>query len=556
MNEQNNNIAPIPTQSDVPVQNVPPVEQAQVVQEVPVENVAGESATQQQVVTPQVETVVQPAPTASTVEQQPVQGVAQPTIQPQAVQNAQVQQPQTTNQVAVDEFGNPTSLPLTPNAAINSSSINTTGYNGMLDATSVGFVASDSSLPKKKNKGLIIGIILAVLLALGLLGYFVILPFVVKTYFSNPKNVYEGTIRTVLKNVSNTASDVVKSKAIYDVQLSLDTNVETLKLFSGYTYSANLGIDPENKALQYGYLIKDEATVGHSYYNYFKNGNNYIRYSTYRDLIYTGAVGLDQPALLSLTYQDIFDAASNAKAEDVEYLINKITDLVVNGIDENKLIKEDASITVDGEVLKVINNKYEFNKETVKYMQDSIINGLANDDKALEILAKINKTNKDEIKKSLTEETKSEDDEDTIDLDTDTENDDYAFYTNIYTYGFKNEIVGISINNNEDKDEVTYYNLKDYFELNYVYEETDIVTEKETIQTIKAVGRTQTGRTNVVITKNNTETNEEEEIAKLNVKKWETDQYEFDYETTLNKSTVKGTVRLAKESTDEKLNNA
>lgn len=611
MNEQNNNIAPTPT--NAPIQNVPPVEQASVTQESTVTNVGQEVVTQQPVSTPQVEAVapqvqnvvvepsVQPveniqpqavepvintntvspveaAPINTTVPQgnvsepvvqqtvvtpqvetvapqvletptvvqQPNQVVAQPTIQPQAVNNQAVVN--TANQVPVDEFGNPTSVPLSPGASINSNNINTTGYNGMLDATSVGFVASDSSLPKKKNKGLIIGIVIALILVLAAVGYFVIYPFVVKTYFSDPKNVYETTIRTVLKNVSNTAGDIVKSKATYDVQVSLDTNVETLKLFSGYTYSANLGIDPETKTLQYGYLIKDEATVGHSYYNYLKDGNNYIRYSTYRDLIYTGAANLEQPALLSLTYQDLFDAASSANSEDVEYLINKITDLIVNGIDESKLIKEDASITVDGEVLKVTNNKYEFNETTMKYMEDSITNGLASDDKALEILAKMNKTTKDEIKKNLTEEKTTENDDTTINIEDDSDSSsNEVVYTNIYTYGLKNEIVGISITNKDSKDEVTYYNVKDYFEINYIYEETDFVTEKTILKTTKVIGRTQTGRTTVNISQ------DDKEIAKLNIKKWEPGQYEFDYEAIYKESTVKGIVKLVKESTDERL---
>ncbi len=414
--------------------------------------------------------------------------------------------------------------------------------NSDSDLTNVGFVAVSDSLPKKKSKvPLIITLILLVVLAV--VGYFFIYPYVLKTFFNDPMNVYTTTIDSAFKGLNTTINEISHDKAIYDIELSLDSNLEVLKPYAGYKYGVNFGIDPNSKNLQLGYSIKTPTNLEYSAYSYIKDNKNYERYSTYRDangktgLIYTGDVDNQEVSDLFSSFQGLINNYNKVNGEDLNYLVNKMSKTISDSIDENKLSKEDASITLNGETLKVTNNKYVMDldnrKRTVKY----IIDAFKDDDKAIEIMSKLTEVGAEDIKKSLEE----------IKVD-DIVTDEGTIYISIYTYGNKNSIIGYALTDDKDEFEFHYYSKdENLFEayLYYVEENEDTGKREENKIDIKGVNNADGHK--ITVTANN------KEVLTLDIKSWEKNNYEFDYTIKNEDGDFTGTIKFVKEINDDRL---
>lgn len=555
-------VAPTPV---APVQNPQPVQAAQpVAQPVqqPVQQPQIQSdATQQPIAQPQAVAPVQsPTPVEATPQvatqqapEQPNVGVQQPSTVPNiATNNSQqpVSQPNVVQQPAPVAQPTPPEAPAAPVA--NTSSVPNNGVfgpsvplTGVNNATDIGFVAASTELPKKKKKGPIIVIILVILIALAALGYFVVYPFIMKTYFSNPKNVYETSIKNVVKGISTTTNDLVHNKAIYDIEASFDTNIEELKDYTGYSYNINFGVDPVKKTIQEGIAIKNlSSNVEHSYYYYIKDDKAYEKYSSYRGYIYKGLVDPEQTKdIFSLfNSEELFDNANKLNSEDINYITDKFSQLLVDSIDESKLSKEDTSITIDGKTIKVTNNKYEIDFETLTNTINTIIDGILNDDKAIEIIAKSSEVTKDELKKAL-EEIKITDennkDEEIVDRSE-------TITTSIYTYGTKNEIVGFGLSNSEEDVDFHYYFNDSYYEaiLKTKVENEDTGKIEESV--IEVVGKKNGDNTKVSVKYN------DKEVATLDIKQWDEKGIEFDYSLIADEDTITGSIKFVKDINNER----
>ena len=166
--------------------------------------------------------------------------------------------------------------------------------------TNIGFVAVGENLEKKKNGPLIFTIVLVLLAGLAALGYFVIFPYVMKKLVK-PEEVYSTVIDNSFKSIYTTVDLVAHNKATYNVELQVDSNLEALKDLTGYTYIGNFGIDPENKNLQVGVKIKDKDNQEHSAYAYVKGERQYLRLSSYRELIFWPAYKEPAPIRIPAT---------------------------------------------------------------------------------------------------------------------------------------------------------------------------------------------------------------------------------------------------------------
>lgn len=404
------------------------------------------------------------------------------------------------------------------------------------DATNVGFVAAAAPLPKKKNKGLLAGIILTVIVALGALGYFVIYPYVVKTYLSDPKKVYEATINAAFKNISTTTNDLVHTKGIYNIEGSFSSNMKDLADYTDHTYGINFGIDPEKKNLQAGITLKNEKkNTEHSYFSYIKDGKKYEKFSSYRGYIYSGIANLEETNDFFVSYQELFDTANKVNSEDINYLTNKVSTLLVDSINEDKLSKEDSTVNINGETLKVTNNRYEVDSKVLNETIKTIFKGLANDDKALEILAKMSEKTKDEIKTMLE-----------ADLEDSEENNDDVLIISIYTYGLKSDIVGFGLTDKEQENELHYYNKDNYFEFksNISYDNEE--TGKKDKTTIEVIGKKDGDITNV-----STKVNDEE-ILTLKVRKWDDKGVDFDYNLNIMELKLNGNIKFVNDVNEER----
>ena len=508
------NPQPVVETQAVPIEPVQPAEPAQPVQ--PVEPVQPQQPEQP------VQPVAEATPVTPTVEATPV------------VQATPVAEPAVTNINGASVVQN------TQNSGIQTSD-QLGNMNSLGDVSNVGFVPTGEVIKKKAKKSTVITVIILILIILGLIGYFFVYPFIVKTYFSKPKKVYEETIKSVFKDINETITTPIHDKGIYEISASLDSNVNQLKDFSEYTYSVNLGIDPDTKAIQYGAAIKDPSGTDNSFYNYLKDGNNYQRFSDYDKLVYVGKLKDSYPSesledQLGRSFETIFAIRERINKDDISYLINKVRDLLLESLDDDKLYKDDSVINVDGNNLKVLAHHYTMDMDNQLRTREYMLNGILGDDKSLEIIAKISGAKKEDIVKSLEEEVKAvkayEKKETDIDYD-----------IVIYTYGLKNEFVGYAINT-KNVGSIHYYTKGNYVELYLNSKVESLTTEEAVDSTFKAVGK-KNGTIKVTV--------DDTDVATLTVRSLDKKKIDFDYELVDDiKGKSNGTVKIVKDTNNNR----
>lgn len=481
------------TQGMVPNQSVntpQPVQQVvqpgiQSNQTVPTPPAQQEIAVQQPVFQPNIQGSQNIPPVQKeTVVQQPV---VQQTVQ--TIQSTNIAQPIQQTVVA-----QPISAPVN-----NESLTNITDTSS--DSLGANFVSTAKPL-KKRMKPLVKGIIISVLLVIVvLISYFVLYPLIVKNLFNNSKKIFDSTIDTLTKEVNTYIDDWYSNKAIIDGTLTIDSNYDKLKDYSGYTYGARIGIDSEIKDFEFGYNIVDSNKNDYSQLYYVKNDDLYVRYSNYRDLIYLGSLKDSKMYNLYNSIYNNINSLDKVEKNDITYLVNKVSNSFKSTISEKKIVKSDATISVNGKTIKVIKSSYVMDKNTIINTKDAIINDIKNDDKSLEIIANLTGKDKEEIKELLGN----------TDLKLD---DDYIFTINIYTNGIKVDFYGIEIFDNKNNINIHYYKNNDDFE---------IKANGEKIKDVIITGVKNSGKENVTINYDS------KEIANLVVDKWEVNNKSFEY---------------------------
>lgn len=397
--------------------------------------------------------------------------------------------------------------------------------------TNVGYIAAGTNLKKKKNVPLILSIVGVLLVILALVGYFVVYPNIVKK-LAKPRDVYYSIVDDAIKEIGNNITTLAHQKAIYNLEFELDSNIEELKDFSGYLYSGNLGIDPESKNIQAGLKIKDPSSQEHSANIYVKGERQYLRLSSYRDLIYMGVLG-DSKEL----WDKLYEMSSNVDSEEMNYLVNKFTEYFKNGILDSKLIKEDASITISENNLKVLNNKFVIDNESVVSIVKSIRDGFVNDEKALGIIEKSLKNanmKREDIIKVL----------ESFDENAPLLEENQVYYLNVYTYSTKNYIVGYEFVDGENR---YHYYFKDKdIEIKAVFRGVDEETGKEIDSTINAVGVKEGASTKFSVTYDG------ELIATVLVDAWDENNKELTYNINYKDQKINGEFKLNVDTNDER----
>ena len=386
--------------------------------------------------------------------------------------------------------------------------------------TNIGFVAVGEEMKKKKNVPLILTIVLVLLVGLGALGYFVIYPMVVNK-LTKPKDVYYAVIDKAFKEVAPTVEVIAHNKAIFDIEAQIDTNIEQLKDLNGYTYAFNGGFDPVNKKLQGGIKIIDTASQEHSAYIYVKENRQYLRLSSYRELIY-----YNPNQDLNQYWDQIYSMTENINSEEYNKIVNKYIELLKNGIVESKLSKEEASITINGNSYKVLNSKYAIDNETVTAMAKTIRDGFASDDEILDIIAKNTKIDKEKIKQSL----------EAYDFSKPMLPEGTVYYLNVYTYSVKNTLVGIELT--QENNSIHYYTMDDYFEIKADATNHNEQTGKDETTNLFIEGKKVNGKTNVTFTYNN------KQYAKMIINAWDEKTKDFTYEINYGEQVVSGSIKL------------
>ena len=408
-------------------------------------------------------------------------------------------------------------------------------------ADGVGFVSTGQPIEKKSKKGLVIGIILAVVAVLAVLGIFVIYPMVMKALVT-PQKVFSETISSLSREINNTVNTVVHDKGIYTIEFDVDSNIDGIKEFSGYTYSGSFGVDPDNKLLELGVSIYEKDGIEYSMKQYVKDGKQYQRYSTNENLLYTGLVPEDSS--INQIFEMMNTKEGTINTEKANYAVNKLSDIFINSLDETKLSKVDANVVVNGETIKATKHKYLIDKDnavrTVKYFAEEI----KNDEELLEILAEMNEQEVEDLKEELQSVIDKEAE------DTDEEEDNSTIEISIYTYGTKSEFVGADMvmNFTDEETKVEYFTKDGSFNVFY-YDKVEFDGEStETSYRINGVN-------NGGVTEVSFKDGDDKEYFTLEIKEVD-GGYSVDYKLlealTGTEETISGNVTWTTKSTDKK----
>lgn len=363
----------------------------------------------------------------------------------------------------------------------------------------VNYVSNGTPMPKKKGPiKLIIGLL--VIAALVAVGYFVVYPYFDKKVLNKPIDSFNTSIDTFTKNINNTVSKVVRERQYIDAKIKLESNMDQLKAFDGYTFNVSGGIDPKKKNLEAGFGIgKGNENLGAKIF--YVNGDIYAKLSTYSDLFLLDKLEgeeFEQMEELFGSSNEVFEILSSVSAEDSTYLVNLWAKLLKESIPEDKIVSEDATMDVLGDTVNVTSNKLVIDEAMAKNITKHVVDGIKNDSKAIEILKKLGLENPDELFAQI--------DSESIELE---EN------ITVIVYTLKGENVGYELAEGEDK--FIYYKNNG----NFVIEGT-IKAEGED-QKIKITGKKDGGKTNVSVKNNG------KELISLVVSKWEENEVDLSY---------------------------
>lgn len=391
--------------------------------------------------------------------------------------------------------------------SITTGTVNNNNINNAFDQNNINFVSTGKELKKKKNPVVLTAIVLGILIVVFVFGYFIGYPFIMKTFFNKPKEAFTKGINNVTTLANTLVDDTAHDTGTVDIKLTLDTNIEALKQFSGYTYGVKVGVDPYSSSVEMGYSVRNENTKeDFSEYYYLKKDSFYKRYSTYRDLLYVPDMNNGGIESLFNTLIENRNQITKLNNNDVKYIVNKISNSLISSLNEDKLVKEDTSFTVNNKTIKATKHKYVMDSSTLDSTKNKIINDLTNDEQALQILANILDVNKDDVSKTLN---------DTFDFA-----DDATLTISIITTLNKLNIIGYEFNYNNQAI-ITYYKDNDNFEINA---DLNININDNTIdKKINMIGIKKEKVTDVSIKV------DDEDKAKLSISSWSDNQKIFDY---------------------------
>jgi len=311
-------------------------------------------------------------------------------------------------------------------------------------------------MEKGKNKILILLIAVVVLLIGGILGY--------KYYTNKPQNLYKNALNTLYKKASEMLKENEEKSIQYtfdntimvDGDLKLNTNIPELSEYTKQTYGFRFGLDIKNEKGEFGVSVKE-------------NENKIIEFLGYiiENKIYLKSEKIFDKIIYQENEEDLFDFSEieklDIKREDLDYLIKVIIENISKSVEKENLSKSNETIKFNNEDLKVTKSTLLLNESSMYNISLGIIDGLKEDDKALEILAKFSQENKEDIKNTLNSVNKEENPFENME----------EIKVNIYTKGFMNEVIGFNVVC-ENKEIISFIEKSKIKELNINIEKVNI----------------------------------------------------------------------------------
>ena len=374
-------------------------------------------------------------------------------------------------------------------------------------------ISNQPTVKPKNNKAPII--ILVIVLIAVLLGIFY------TQVLNNPKVIVKTTINTFYDGLSNTLDKLQNNYNYYNSKENLTFNGD-LQLNSTTTNKVlfNGGIDQNKKLVEVtGSLNQNNQNIG-DISIYLKNNHEYIKSKSLFDNIYD--IGEED-------FSKLFSTTSNDKIfDDINFITKEFKDSLIKSLDKKYLKAGKDTIEINGQKVKVKSVTYEIKQETVKDLMKKLSNSLSKNDKLIDKIADLSKTDKNKIKENIETWGKEEN----------FNNFDEKVSLIIYTKGLTNKFVGIALKNDNDK--LVYYNYK-----NNGYMAS--ISDGKAVMEITS--KKEKENTNISI--NTISNNQKTEVVNMVVKKFDFENIDIDY-TINDTNKITGTIVATSKSSGKK----
>lgn len=322
----------------------------------------------------------------------------------------------------------------------------------------------------KSKKTFIIGAVI-ILIVLGFLIYFGY-----KKLNSNPVEIYKQAINNTYDSLSEVLKEAEKSSINdnepYNVKFNakLDSNMEELKNFVGYNYSATVGIDPKKENISVDLVIDKNNSRILKILLAVINNKGYLK----SEELYNKVLSLGD---VDLTEEGIELNSINVNYDDIDYVLKSLKNIVIDSLDKDKFDIKNDKITIDSKEYSVKKVLYKLDNDNMKRTSKYVVDKMLQDKKLMEILSDLSGKDVSEVESSLKDGIKEIDSEDYKTID-------------VVLYATKlNEVIAGSLIE-DSKEYIKFDNVKNNININFKDEEDEIeikVNIKEDIVTINVI---------------------------------------------------------------------
>ncbi|MGI6324538.1 MAG: hypothetical protein ACOXZS_01085 [Bacilli bacterium] len=341
---------------------------------------------------------------------------------------------------------------------------------------------SDEQRTNNKYLPVVIGIILIIVLVFGTYMFLM----------NKPKNIFASAINRTYKEFKVGLNSIYDNKiaqlakenvVISDIKLTLSSEANTeneslqaiFDIIDNLAFNMTYSRDIPNKkmALDVNAKLEDENLIDFHLYN--ENNNSYLYIEEVYDK-YLELKGLD----LSSIYEE-------SNTEDIEYLVDKIKELLIDSLKDEYFEKGKVTIDINGEKVETTKSTFILTYTRIKDITLYIIENLRKDDKTIDALVNFNEQISDDIV------TKGDIEKSLDDLIKEIKEDEYddsitnEIHISVYVKGLFNEAVKYELTSiNEDDTTVMSIEYLMY-QNNDGYDVNQFIMENDEIETINLV---------------------------------------------------------------------
>ena len=310
----------------------------------------------------------------------------------------------------------------------------------------------DVNIENKTNKkGLIVTLALVAVLIIGLV--------VVSLICNKPKNIFLKNINNEYKKfnsilVKNDIPDInsIKSSLDFDFNISVnelfkselsEEDIELLNEINALNFKMDMSADKEKQLFN---LFMDIKYDKDSLINFNAYGKPNSVYFDLKDLY-------DKYIEIPVEEYATYFEETDANIDDVEYVIERVKDSLLNNLDSKDFSKTSEKINIDDKDIKTTKVTYTLTESKLTNILINVLKELKEDSKFMDKISILSNTSVDELKKEFDEMINQLNDE-LKDADTKDE-----LLISVYTKGIMNEAIKYSIQS--DDEVISYTNYKD-----------------------------------------------------------------------------------------------